>query len=458
MNASPQLRSELTERLLIGALREQEAALAAEASSERSAWMARCSRDLALSLDEKSLLETIAGIRLPRPDSWTIVDILELDGSLRRLPVSHPDATKSTLVKQLEHCWSTDEHPLPPHPSIETALVLDRLSGEALLDAVHGEANLALLNEIGFGAMLVLPLVAHAHVHGTMIFVSPPGSPEFSTEESAMAVDLAARCALALDNARLYRQADSLRVAAQQANQSKSDFLRAMSHELRTPLNAIAGFADLLEMEIQGPLTEAQRGSLKRIKSNQEHLLGLISEILSFARVESGQTTYQSGEVVIPSSMASVADMLAVAIREAGLSVSGPPADPTAVAWADPDKVRQIFVNLMMNAVKYGAVPGGTLTLRCAHTGDVVTASVSDSGPGIPPDKLDTIFEPFVQLTSGEGYRRGGVGLGLAISRDLARGMKGDLSVESVAGEGATFTLTLPRARRRFLRGEVSDR
>ena len=458
MRTSPQLQSELTQRLLIGALREQDAAAAAEAASQRSAWLARCSRDLAMSLDEKSLCETIAGVRLPRPGSWSIVDILEADGSLHRLPVSHPDAAKISLAKQLEHCWTTAELEVPPQPSIATSLVLNSLSGEALLTAVHGESNLAILNEIGFGSLLVMPMVVHAHVLGAIMFVSPPGTDEFTNDETALAVDLAARCALALDNARLYKQADSLRVAAQQANQSKSEFLRAMSHELRTPLNAIAGFTELIEMGIQGPVTGEQRKSLDRIKANQEHLLGLITEILSFAQLESGRTTYENAEVVLPSSLASVADMLAETIREAGLTVSGPPADPTAVAWADPDRVRQIFVNLMTNAVKYGAVPGGMLTLQCAHTGETVTASVSDTGPGIPLEKLDTIFEPFVQLAPGDEKRRGGVGLGLAISRDLARGMDGELSVESVPGAGATFTLTLPRARRRFLRGEVSDR
>jgi signal transduction histidine kinase len=211
-------------------------------------------------------------------------------------------------------------------------------------------------------------------------------------------------------------------------------------------------------MEIQGPVTDDQRMSLSRIKANQEHLLALITEILDFARLETGRTTYHSAEVQLSSVIASVADMLAIAIVNAGMRISGPDADVTAVAWADPERVRQILVNLVMNAVKYGGPGGGTITLRCARSGDVVTASVSDTGPGIPPEKLDTIFEPFVQLRAGQGQRRDGVGLGLAISRDLARGMNGDLSVESPPGEGASFTLTLPRARRRLLKSERTER
>jgi signal transduction histidine kinase len=132
---------------------------------------------------------------------------------------------------------------------------------------------------------------------------------------------------------------------------------------------------------------------------------------------------------------------------ERGLKVERPLPDADAVAWADQDRVRQILVNLLMNAVKYAGEKPGTITLSRATAGETVTACVADTGPGISPDKLDSIFEPFVQLTAGLADRRGGVGLGLAISRDLARAMGGDLSVESTVDVGSRFTLTLPRAR-----------
>ena len=450
MNATPQLHTELAQRLLMSALREQDAARAADEAAERATCLARVSRDLAHSLDEAAIRETIGNVRLPRPGSWSIVDILEPDGLLHRLPVAHPDAAKADLAMQLQHRGPAGQSRGETHGPVATSVLLNGISGEALLDAVHGESNLSLLNRIGFGYLLVLPLIVRAQVHGTIIFVSPPGSAKFTADETALAVDIAARCALALDNARLYHQADSLRVAAQQANQSKSEFLSAMSHELRTPLNAIGGFADLMELGIQGPVTEEQQKSLGRIKANQKRLLILISEILSFARIESGRTNYETGEVALPAVLDSVTDMLSQAIAEAGLTVDGPSGAARAVAWADPDRVGQIFVNLIMNALKYAAAPGGTLTLRCAHTKDVVTASIADSGPGIPPEKLETIFEPFVQLPATDKHQRGGVGLGLAISRDLARGMKGDLVAANGAGGGAVFTLTLPRARERL--------
>jgi signal transduction histidine kinase len=449
MKMSPTLRSELTGRLLIGALQEQDAALAAEAASTRAQFLARVSRDLALSLDEETTRETMRRVALPRRGAWTIVDLVESDGFIHRLPVVHPDPEKRELAQQLEKLWPSDRTVTPPPRSpTPQPMILSQLSGATLLNATHGEESLQLLREIGFEYLLVVPLIVRAHVLGALLFVSQRGDPEFTTDEIALAVDVAARCALALENARLYQEADMLRVAAQQANQSKSQFLRSMSHELRTPLNAIGGFAELMALGIQGPVTEEQRQSLERIRVNQQHLLGMITEVLSFAQLETGRMEFHFSRVPLRGALAGVVDMLSLAISAAQLKVVGPEGDANTVAWADPDRVRQILLNLVTNAIKYGRGPNGTITLRCGHSGDVVTASVADSGPGIAPEKLASIFEPFVQLASGVNDRHEGVGLGLAISRDLARGMQGDLAVESTLGKGTRFTLTLPRAQK----------
>jgi signal transduction histidine kinase len=313
--------------------------------------------------------------------------------------------------------------------------------------AAHGEENLRILREIGFGSLLVVPLIVRARVQGAITFVSRQGDSPFTSDEIALAVDLAARCALALDNARLYREADALRLAAELANKSKSEFLGSMSHELRTPLNAIGGFAELMDLGIQGPVTEEQHVALARIKANQEHLLTLITEILNFVRIESGRMEYRNAAVSVPQALSDVGEMLSGAISDRGLKLEGPRGDAAAVAWADADRVRQILVNLVMNAVKYTPLNGGTITLSCEVVGDTVLAHVADTGPGIDSRKLEPIFEPFVQLTSDLTDRRGGVGLGLAISRDLARAMAGDLIVESTVGVGSRFTLSLPVAK-----------
>jgi len=199
-------------------------------------------------------------------------------------------------------------------------------------------------------------------------------------------------------------------------------------------------------MGIQGPLTDDQRLALERIKVNQQHLLKLITEILDFVRIENGRTEYHNVSMPMFGALAEVANMLGGVITEKGLALDGPRGDVAVAAWADPSRVRQILVNLMMNAVKYTPRKGGTITLTCSAAADMAVAEVSDTGPGIAPESLESIFEPFVQLTAGLPNREGGVGLGLAISRDLARAMGGDLTAASALGVGSRFTLSLPIA------------
>jgi signal transduction histidine kinase len=452
----------ITERLLLGALHDQDAAHDAEDVSRRALHLAEVSRALSLSLDEATTRDTIRRLTLPRRGTWCIVDVVEPNGTIHRLPPIHPDPWKQALAQRL-----ADPSVVPGRPTLSPRSVLASArpmlvtpeSESALAVVAGGDENLSTLRQIGFGALLVVPLVVRARVEGGITFVSPEGENSFSAEETALATDIAARCALALENARLYREAETLRVAADLANQSKSRFLGSMSHELRTPLNAISGFVELIEMGLCGPVTEQQHDALRRIKANQQLLLTLITEILNFARIESGRIEYHRSEVPVFHALTDVAEMLSGAISERGLTREGPVGNPDAMAWADPDRVRQILVNLLMNAVKY-TPSGGKITLECSADKDHVLASVSDTGPGIPSAKLEGIFEPFKQLTEGLANHQGGVGLGLTISRDLAHAMGGDLTVESTVGVGSRFTLILPtrEAARRAAKGQGNSK
>jgi signal transduction histidine kinase len=232
---------------------------------------------------------------------------------------------------------------------------------------------------------------------------------------------------------------------AETANRAKTAFLRAMSHELRTPLNAIAGYIDLLDMGLRGPVTETQHADLARVRTNQQHLSALINEILNFARVGSGSVSYAVSDVNGRDALRHAIELIEPLIAQQGLVFDGISCDVNAVARADPEKVTQILVNLLSNAIKFTPA-GGRISAECAAVDDSVTLSISDTGLGIAPDKLETIFEPFVQLKEGLANRESGIGLGLSISRDLARAMKGDLTVESTEGKGTRFTLSLPRA------------
>jgi signal transduction histidine kinase len=240
-------------------------------------------------------------------------------------------------------------------------------------------------------------------------------------------------------------EAEAARAEAEKASRAKSEFLAVMSHELRTPLNAIDGYAELLELEVRGPITSAQREDIRRIRRSQKHLLSLINDVLNFVRVDAGSVRYEIREFALADAIRGVEDVTAPQLRARQLEFVRRNCDAGLRVRADREKVEQILVNLMTNAIKF-TDPQGTITLECARDGARVTVLVSDTGRGIPADKLSEIFEPFVQVARSAGAPSEGVGLGLAISRDLSRAMGGDLVAESEVGRGSTFKLTLPAA------------
>ena len=249
--------------------------------------------------------------------------------------------------------------------------------------------------------------------------------------------------------------ADLARMAAEHANDVKAQFLAAMSHELRTPLNAIGGYVDLLHLGIRGPITDAQREDLERIRRNQRHLLGLINNVLNFAKIEAGHVEYHMMDSKLDGILEGMYSLVAPQVRSRGLTYEYVPCDPTILVRTDPEKVQQILLNLLSNAVKF--TDRGHVRLECVTSEGSVAVRVIDTGLGIPTEKFEAIFEPFVQVDQNFTREGQGTGLGLSISRDLARAMGGDITVESVLGEGAVFTLTLPRAYARESNGRATE-
>jgi signal transduction histidine kinase len=217
-----------------------------------------------------------------------------------------------------------------------------------------------------------------------------------------------------------------------------------MSHELRTPLNAIGGYVDLLRLGVKGPVSPEQDDYLARIERSERYLLSLIQDVLSFARIEAGRIDLRTEVVNAAAVLDEVSTLMVAQAESAGLELQVGSCPPDLLMKADPERVRQVVLNLLTNAIKF-TPRGGTIRVSCEEDASHLLVRVQDTGIGIPPDKIDAIFEPFVQLDRSTQSGRAGAGLGLAISRDLARAMGGSLRVESELGQGSTFTFSLPR-------------
>jgi signal transduction histidine kinase len=244
------------------------------------------------------------------------------------------------------------------------------------------------------------------------------------------------------------RAAEDLRAArdiAASANRAKAEFLAVMSHELRTPLNAISGYVDMLTLGIKGSLTAEQREAITRIQRNQQHLATLIEDVLSFAKIEEGHLAFAVQTIQLREVLDDVKSLLEPELMKKDLALACDACETSMQVRADPEKLRQILVNLLANAVKF-TDRAGRITVGAVRDRDTVRVSVRDTGIGIPADQLTRVFEPFFQVSGGMTRRYPGVGLGLAIARDLARAMEGDVSIESRVGEGSTVTLSLPAA------------
>ena len=305
-----------------------------------------------------------------------------------------------------------------------------------------GLADLAA--DVGHSANVVVPLAIGGEPIGALGLAFETER-RFSDDERAFALTLARQCSLALERARLLEAEREARGEADAANEVKTQFLATMSHELRTPLNAIGGYAELLELGIHGPVTDEQRAVLERIQRSQHHLLSLINNVLNLVKLDTHHVRFDVTSVSIGSVLQFVADLTGPQLNAKRMRYETRGCGPALAVQADLEKLRQILINLLSNAIKF-TEEGGAIAIECRSDARTVRLRVEDTGVGIAADQQEKIFEPFVQVDRRLNRPMEGTGLGLAISRELARGMGGELTVESRLGVGSTFTLSLPRA------------
>jgi signal transduction histidine kinase len=226
---------------------------------------------------------------------------------------------------------------------------------------------------------------------------------------------------------------------------ARLQMLARMTHELRTPLQSIAGYLDLFSMGAADQLSARQKRLLERVQRSEQLLTSIIDDQITFARIEEGRVEYHLGPVVAAEALRTTAVVTSPLAARHGVTLYAGGCSPSLYAHADSDKLLQLLINLVTNALKF-TPRGGTVRLSCATDGDDVVFSVADDGPGIPVERIPSIFLPYVQLGNDAHDAPHGSGLGLAICREFAAGMHGELSVESAPGAGATFTLRLPAA------------
>jgi signal transduction histidine kinase len=429
-------RAEQNERALF---REYAARGAAEEMARRLRFLLESTTELTSSLDHEATYTALARLCVTEIADWAEVYSLE-DGVIRRLQVAHCDPERAPLLREL-HNVVID--PQSKHPVLEVlrsrkTLVAESASEALVASTVVDDRHRAVVNQLGMASLVMIPMVARDRVLGAIGLVRANPARCFDEQDVALAEDIAARAALALDNALLYEE-------AQKANRAKSDFLAIVSHDLRTPLNAIMGYANLLHMGVPEPVPESARERLTRISTAAEHLLYLLDGLLDFARLESGREEVHPVDVDLREVARELATVIEPLAQQRQITFDLVMPDHPIMLRTDPDKVRQILLNLAGNALKYTERGSVRVTLG-AGTDRRGVIEVTDTGMGIAPEHLERIFEPFWQVDSAPRSRSHGTGLGLSVVRRLVQLLGGEVTVESERGRGSTFTVRLPAA------------
>ncbi|MBW3571297.1 MAG: response regulator [Gemmatimonadetes bacterium] len=385
---------------------------------------------LASSLETPSTLPGVAQRVVDALADWCAVDLVEAEGLRRVAQAWSGGGPRTERAAAFDAAFAVERPASAPFQVART--------GQPVLvaDAAPAQGEMAeALRRAGVRSYLSVALVARGQVVGVLTAAAGDGLPRYTADDAARLEELGGRVALAVDNARLYAEAIH-------ANAAKGEFLAVMSHELRTPLNAIIGYADLLDAGVAGELNDAQREQLSRIRVGSKHLLRLIEEVLQFSRLEAGREEVHREALDLAGLTRDAAALVEPLARGKGLAFRVEvPAEPVRVE-TDGGKVHQIVLNLLSNAVKF--TDGGEVSVSLAARNGHAVLQVRDTGIGIAPENLERIWDAFSQVEQAPTRRVGGTGLGLSVTRNLARLLGGDVVVESAPGRGSAFTLRLP--------------
>lgn len=411
---------------------------AVELDRQRASFLADATTVLSKSLDYERTLAAVAELAVPKIADWCGVDIVAEDGQVRRLAVAHVDPDKLAYVREIQERYPPD--PNAPGTVLDvirtaTPRIMETIPAKLIATAARDEEHRRLIDTLQLRSFMCVPLVTTSGLRGAISLVFAESGRHYSEADLPFAQDLAARASLAIDNAIAYRRAS-------EANRIKDEFLATLSHELRTPLNAILGYAQMVSAGVVAG--EQQSKALSVIAKNAYTLNQIVADVLDVSRIVSGKLRLEPRVIevaeVVSNAVATVRP--AVAAKHISLNVEKDPA--LATLYVDPERIQQVIWNLLSNAVKFTPI-GGRIEVRITRTGTFAEISVTDNGQGIDPAFLPHVFDRFRQADSSFAREHGGLGLGLAIVRELVELHGGTVSARSEGrGTGASFSVRLP--------------
>jgi PAS domain S-box-containing protein len=417
---------------------QRDAREAADHARQQAAFLAETGTVLSSSLDYEATLRSVARLAVPTIADWCAVDILGADRQLQRIAVAHVDPAKVELAQSLQERYPADTHaPGGVHEVIRTGkpAYMSRIPSALLEAAAEDAEHLRIIRELNLTSYMCVPLTVQGRTIGAITFVSAESGREYSDADLRFARELASRASLAVENARAYERAN-------EASRLKDEFLATLSHELRTPLNAVLGYARMMRTQIVPP--EKSRAAWEVVERNATALQQIIEDVLDVSRIVAGRLRLNVEPVDLPAILRDAITTLMPAADAKGVRVETLIEPVTVPISGDGSRLQQIIWNLLSNAIKF-TPRGGKVQLRLARVNSHVEVVVSDTGRGIAPDFLPYVFERFRQADASFSREHGGLGLGLAIAKQLAELHGGTITASSGGvGTGATFALKLP--------------
>jgi len=408
----------------------------AEAAERRAAFLAAASASLS-SLDYETNLRAVAQLAVPELCDWCVVDLVHEDGTLKRVAMEHADPAQVAQAQEIARKYPPDmTRPGGVGGVLRSARaeLIESFSDEMLVASARDEEHLRVLRSARLESMMIVPLTAGERVMGAITFVSVTAGRRFTRADLAFASELARRAGLAIDNARLFKQ-------AQAANRVKDEFLATLSHELRTPLNVMMGRTQMLKTIAQSPAVTQIAEILDR---NGATLSRLVDDLLDVSRMTLGQVTLDIQPIQLDALVASAIHSVQPSAQAKGLTLRTDIAGSVPPLNGDSVRLQQVIWNILANAVKFTSA-GGTIVVTLASEGRDIVLTVTDSGIGIDAAFLPHVFDMFSQAEGTFSRHHGGLGLGLSIVRRLVELHGGQVMAASAGrGRGSTFTIRLP--------------